>query len=128
MMHRPGGMLFSNLTLAAALWVSYVGQGARLSPQVCGLCAAAYIAGVLGRVFAPTSRVFVRIFQREAPPVEAPPPSEKGTGAAAPEKALAQKAAAQQPEVQKMPKPEDATPGVGARKRVQSPAPRTSRS
>merc|ERR1719401_907987 len=60
-MHRPGGMVFSSMTLAAALWASYTENG-QLSEQACLICFACYVAGIAGRVFVPGSATLAKVF------------------------------------------------------------------
>jgi len=65
-MHRPGGMMFSLLTLAATIWshcqcaitvkpLNVDCDASVLTPQFSVICAVAFVAGVLGRIFVPTS-------------------------------------------------------------------------
>jgi len=131
-MHRPGGMVFSCLTLAAALWVSFEKNG-QLSTQVWATCAACFLAGIVGRIIAPTNPTLVKMLQREkaAEPekkkAETAKPVEKGApGKGDAAKVAGDVATAATParlEGQKMPSKSDANTG-GARKRVESPAPR----
>mmetsp|Transcript_14115 Transcript_14115/g.40344 ORF Transcript_14115/g.40344 Transcript_14115/m.40344 type:complete len:234 (-) Transcript_14115:403-1104(-) len=126
-MHRPGGMVFSNLTLAAALWASYKESG-KLSAQTCVICAKCYLAGIAGRVFVPGNATLAKLLDSKKKEEPAPKPSE-------PEKKDAPAAAAQtgstgsttasaKPEegAEKMPQKPDTSAG-GARKRVASPVP-----
>lgn len=64
-MHRPGGMFFSLLTLAATLWshskcaikvkpLNVVANCIAQPAEFSTICAVAFVAGVLGRVFVPT--------------------------------------------------------------------------
>lgn len=54
MLHRPGGMVFSVLTLGAAVW-AYVGELGQPGAELTVLVLACYAAGVAGRVYVPTS-------------------------------------------------------------------------
>merc|ERR1719413_187325 len=58
-MHRPGGLVFSNATLVAAVWALHkqAGQVSALTVIICWL---AYIAGIGGRLFVPTHPLAIK--------------------------------------------------------------------
>merc|ERR1712224_313498 len=53
---RPGGMVFSSLTLFATFWVIR----ATLSLQVIGISTVSFVAGIAGRIYAPEHPLFVK--------------------------------------------------------------------
>merc|ERR1719210_2713437 len=59
MMHRPGGIFFSNATLCAALWVAHSEVG-ELSIITLVLCAVFYAMGIAGRLFVPTHSLAIK--------------------------------------------------------------------
>jgi len=131
MMHRPGGMVFSSLTLAAALWVHFAKHG-ELTQQVCGICGLCFVAGIVGRIFAPTNSLLVKMLQSSAAATEEKAKGEKkeekakSDGKAAPKEEKAASGAAKTAavtEAEKMPSKSESNAG-GARKRVESPGPR----
>merc|ERR1719360_309254 len=60
MMQRPGGVVFSHATLAAALWASYVEAGPPTIPE-CALLTVCFLAGVAGRLFVPTNPTAIKL-------------------------------------------------------------------
>lgn len=138
-MHRPGGMIFSVLTLAATLWShcqcaisfhSMTPQGLRvdtpfhvackaseLTPQVSGICAVAFVAGMLGRVFVPGNVRLAKLFGSE----EAVKKEKKDDSAAKVSDPL-KKDPLKIPVATKVPDNTKDAGKTGARKRVDSPA------
>jgi len=131
-MHRPGGMVFSSLTLAAALWVSHA--GGELDAKTCIVCAVCYLGGIAGRVFVPNNAALAKLLakplgsgkekegqrapktseqEKENAPVEAT--QKAGTGSTNASAKLSEVA-------EKMPEKTNTSTG-GARKRVASPLP-----
>lgn len=126
-MHRPGGMVFSLLTLAATIWshskcaikvkpLNLVAKCVAHPRDFYIICAVAFVAGVLGRVFVPT------LFGSEAavgPKCMRFPEKEKkaddSTKVSVPVKKDSLKG-------EKMPEKTKDAEKSGARKRVDSPA------
>lgn len=116
-MHRPGGAVFSCLTLGAALWAAHAKAGS-LSLTTYLICAVCYLAGILGRLFVPSSKQLAKLFAfLEGPPAKS---SKKGNEGAA----KAQPKNPKEPETVVDAAKADASKAGGARKRAASPGPR----
>merc|ERR1712039_891820 len=59
-LHRPGGIIFSSLTLLAAMWVEKHSK-TYTCLQIACLCAVGFAMGIAGRVYGPTSSFFVKL-------------------------------------------------------------------
>jgi hypothetical protein len=62
-LHRPGGMIFSSLTLLASMWVEK-NMMKYTWLQIACLCAFGFAVGFAGRVYAPTSPFFVGLSKK----------------------------------------------------------------
>merc|ERR1719491_971179 len=59
-MHRPCGLVFSNATLVAAMWVVHMQHsGMPIITRI--LCGAAYMAGIAGRLLVPTNPLAIKL-------------------------------------------------------------------
>jgi len=147
-MHRPGGMIFSSFTLFAAFWA---GRPGCLEDKEAGLCVAAWLLGALGRIVVPRVEALNRLLSSErkaaAPPratdAATPPAAEEAAPRAAGGPAAPQAAARKTSGTKANPgaltseptptaspaqlaKAKAGSQGGGARRRVDSPAPRGS--
>jgi len=121
-MHRPGGLLFSSATLAAALWAGYKTTG-ELETASLLLCFAFYAWGVSGRLLAPTELPKLAQFVKAKLPAKQ---AKEAKFTKEDDKSETTTPAAQKDE-EKSAKIEVAAKAakekVGARKRISSPAP-----
>jgi len=60
-MQRPGGLVGSNATLAAAIWALHERMGG-LTLVTGVMCSVAYIAGIAGRLYVPTHPLAIKLF------------------------------------------------------------------
>jgi len=120
-LHRPGGLLFSNATLGAALWAVWKPTG-EVDLLTIALCVVCYLLGIVGRILAPTSPLVVKLLgwlvnaekEADAKKTEAAKPkegAEAGAEGTQPGKTSTESTVQAQPEQS------------GARKRVSSPVP-----
>jgi len=121
-MHRPGGLVFSNATLGAALWVVYKETGEFPVVTSLALCAVSYAFGVAGRVFVPANPLAIKLLgwlaaaeKEGAKKDESEKPKDEAKAGADGEKTTPTETAAAGAK-----KKEESG---GARKRVSSPAP-----
>jgi len=125
-MHRPGGMMFSSLTLAATIWVhcrcaiivkplNVACKASALTNEFCGVVALTFVIGMLGRVFVPDNESLVALFGSEEPVKKEEKKGDSSAKVSDPVKKDALK-------IEKMPDKTKDAEKTGARKRVDSPA------